>query len=310
MVSFVVRNTRPRRPTFCIAAVLLSAAACSSGVEPSPTDSTPIPRAVVLGDSLALSPTPELNFTTELQARAEAAGLRLRISSASTWGDTTTDGLRRLDAALDGNPQILVVALGANDGLRGVPVSTVERNLGEIIARARGRRAHVLLTGMEAPPVSGFDYSIQFHLVFTRLAAQHDIPLVPFLLAGVLLNPDMNGPDGVHPNAAGARRIASTVWPYLEPLVRQVLVHRSLSEGGSGGSAYVRLRQAPADRSTCAKAAVDSRPPSPRLRRTAETVIGDYGFAISTRIVRPRADESADDLRNRDWQDRCHAPVP
>jgi acyl-CoA thioesterase I len=79
----------------------------------------------------------------------------------------------------------------------------------------------VLLAGMEAPPLGGFDYSIQFHLVFPRLAAEHDIPLVPFLLTGVVLNPDMNGPDGVHPNAAGARRIADTVWPYLEPLVRQ-----------------------------------------------------------------------------------------
>ena len=204
------------------AALIIAAAACSSGVEPSPADSNPIPRAVVLGDSLALSPTTELNFTTELQARAQSAGLRLRISNASTWGDTTTDALRRLEAALEGNPQILVVALGANDGLRGVPVSTVERNLGEIIARARGRRARVLLTGMEAPPVSGFDYSIQFHLVFPRLAAQHDISLVPFLLAGVVLNPDMNGPDLVHPNAAGARRIATTVWPYLEALVRQM----------------------------------------------------------------------------------------
>jgi acyl-CoA thioesterase I len=217
-----VKHTQPWRLTFCIAAALLSAAACGAGVEPSPVDTTPIPRAVVLGDSLALSPTPELNFTTELQARAGSAGLRLRISNASTWGDTTTDGLRRLDAALEGDPQILVVALGANDGVRGVPVSTVERNLGEIIARARGRRARVLLTGMEAPPVGGFEYSIQFHLLFPRLAAQHDISLVPFLLSGVVLNPDMNGPDGVHPNAAGARRIANTVWPYLEPLVRQV----------------------------------------------------------------------------------------
>lgn len=210
------------RKPFLLAALITAAAACGSSVEPSPGDSNPIARAVVLGDSLALSPTSDLNFTTELQARAETAGLRVRISNASTWGDTTTDGLRRVDAALDGNPQILVVALGANDGVRGVPVSMVERNLGEIIARARGRRTRVLLTGMEAPPLGGFDYSIQFHLVFPRLAAQYDIPLVPFLLTGVILNPDMNGPDGVHPNAAGARRIANTVWPYLEPLLRQV----------------------------------------------------------------------------------------
>ena len=231
------RRRRCALKAWLAAAVIFAAAACNSGVEPSPTDSTPIPRAVVLGDSLALSPTSELNFTTALQARAQSAGLRLRVSNASVWGDTTTDGLRRLDAALEVSPQILVVALGANDGLQGVPVSTVERNLGEIMAGARGHRTRVLLTGMEAPPVSGFDYSIQFH---------HDIPLVPFLLAGVVLNPDMNGPDLVHPNAAGARRIANTIWPYLEPLVRQVLVHRSFSEGGSA-AADVRRRRAPAD---------------------------------------------------------------
>ena len=187
-----------------------------------------MPRVVVLGDSLAISPTSQLNFTTELQARADAAGIRVRIANASTWGDTTADGVRRLDAALAINPQILVVALGANDGLRGVSLTAVERNLDEIITRARDRGIRVLLTGMEAPPdifrdgLGGLEYSIQFHLLFQRLAARYNLPLVPFLLAGVILNPDMNGADGIHPNAAGARRIAATVWPYLETLVRQV----------------------------------------------------------------------------------------
>jgi acyl-CoA thioesterase-1 len=198
------------------------AGACSSAVEPSPSDPANTTRVVVLGDSLALSPTSERNFTTELQARADGAGARARVSNASVWGDTTADGLRRVDAALASDPQLLVVALGANDGLRGVPVAEVEGNLGEIITRARGRGVRVLLTGMEAPPISGFDYSIQFHQIFPRLAAQHGIPLVPFLLAGVVFDPDLNGPDLVHPNAAGARRIAATVWPYLEPLLRQV----------------------------------------------------------------------------------------
>jgi len=184
-----------------------------------------MPRVVVLGDSLAVSPTSQLNFTTELQARADAAGVRVRISNASTWGDTTADGLRRLDAALAINPQILVVELGANDGLKGISLSAVERNLDDIITRARERGVRVLLTGMETPPIissGGFDYSIQFHLLFSRLAGRYNIPLVPFLLSGVILNPNMNGPDGIHPNADGARRIATTVWPYLEPLVRQV----------------------------------------------------------------------------------------
>ena len=207
-----------------IAALLFGAAGCHSAVNPSSPDPMNMPRVVVLGDSLAVSPTAQLNFPSELQARADAAGVRLRISNASAWGDTTADGLRRLDAALAINPQILVVALGANDGLRGVSVQAVERNLDGIIMRARDRGIRVLLTGMEAPPLnfSGFDYSIQFHLLFPRLAARYDLPLVPFLLAGVILDPDMNGADGIHPNAAGARRIAATVWPYLETLVREI----------------------------------------------------------------------------------------
>jgi acyl-CoA thioesterase-1 len=202
-------------------AVLIGSVACRSNTAPSPPDSMPtLPRVVVLGDSLALSPTVDVNFATELQVRANAAGQPARVINVSAWGDTTADGARRIEAALAEVPQILVVALGANDGLRGVPAASVERNLGEIILRAQDRRVRVLLTGMEAPPVNGFSYSIEFHQVFPRLAARHDVPLVPFLLAGVVFDRNLNGPDGVHPNAAGARRIADTVWPYLQPLLR------------------------------------------------------------------------------------------
>jgi acyl-CoA thioesterase-1 len=200
-------------------------------VNPSAPNPIERPRVVVLGDSLAVSPSSLLNFTTELQARADTAGVRMEITNASTWGDTTADGLRRLDAALALNPHVLVVALGANDGLRGVAVSSVERNLDRIVTRARARGARILLCGIEAPPLKGFDYSIQFHRVFTRLAAEHGIPLVPFLLAGVVFDPDFNGPDLFHPNAAGARRIAATVWPYLEPLVEQSATAAARSAG-------------------------------------------------------------------------------
>jgi acyl-CoA thioesterase-1 len=209
------------RHTLFTAGLGLFTAACDSNVAPSTSDSPAIvPRIVVLGDSLALSPAADRNFATELQARADAGRVPARVTNASIWGDTTADGLRRLDAALAEAPRILVVALGANDGLRGVAVSTVERNLDDIIGRARERNVRVLLCGMEAPPVHGFTYSLRFHQVFPRLASQHGIPLVPFLLSGVVFNPDLNMPDGVHPNAAGARRIADTVWPYLEPLIR------------------------------------------------------------------------------------------
>jgi acyl-CoA thioesterase-1 len=92
---------------------------------------------------------------------------------------------------------------------------------------------------MEAPPLHGFTYSLQFHQLFPRLVSQHGIPLVPFLLSGVVFNPDLNLPDGVHPNAAGARRIADTVWLYLEPLIRAELASAARTEDERRGPVYV-----------------------------------------------------------------------
>jgi acyl-CoA thioesterase-1 len=124
-----------------------------------------------------------------------------------------------VDALLRDDVGVLVVALGANDGLRGVDVSVVERNLSTIIEQVQSRGIRVLLCGMQTPPLRSWDYSVAFHRLYPRLAAKYNVPLVPFLLAGVALNPDLNGSDGIHPNAAGAQRIAETVWPYLEPLL-------------------------------------------------------------------------------------------
>jgi acyl-CoA thioesterase-1 len=200
--------------------IVAFAAACRSDVAPSdPEPPLTIPRVAVVGDSLALSPTTTLNFVTELQARADAERVAVRLVNESAWGDTTADGLRRLDEALTAD--IVIVALGANDGLRGMRVADIERNLDGIVTRARGRDRRVLLCGMETPPWHGWKYSIAFHHVFPTVASRHGVPLVPFLLAGVALDPAMNGPDGVHPNAAGARRIADTVWPHLRALVDQ-----------------------------------------------------------------------------------------
>ena len=114
---------------------------------------------------------------------------------------------------------ILVLELGANDGLRGVPTATIDANLSAIIALAQRRKIRVLLCGMETPPTHGLDYSIAFHLVFPSVAQRFSVPLVPFLLNGVALDPELNGADGVHPNAAGAERIAETVWTYLRPML-------------------------------------------------------------------------------------------
>jgi len=216
----------------------LIAAGCGSAAAPTaPSPSTGAPpairRVVVLGDSLAVSPSIDQSFPAELQARIARRGLPWTVTNAGVSGDTTEDGLRRFEPLLADDVGVLVLELGANDGLRAVPVSTIEANLATIIESAGRRNIRVLLCGMETPPLHGLDYSLAFHNVFPRLAPRYGVPLVPFLLLGVVLAPDLNGDDGIHPNAAGAMRIADTVWPYLEPLLLQptatsVVVRRSL----------------------------------------------------------------------------------
>jgi acyl-CoA thioesterase-1 len=133
-------------------------------------------------------------------------------------GDTSAGGVRRLDAALAEQPQILIVAFGANDGLRGVPVSQVRANLERIISIAQARGVAVLLCGMEALPLYGWQYTVDFHQLFPDVASKYNVPLVPFMLNGVLGNPDLMTSDGVHPNAAGARMIAENILPYVKEL--------------------------------------------------------------------------------------------
>lgn len=217
----------PRRQ-FCysLAAIAVAAAACSDRAPTAPggTVDPAGRRIVVLGDSLAVSPSRTQNFTTELQARLDATRPGWTIVNAGVSGDTTSDGVQRIDSTLTNDTRILVLELGANDGLRGAATATVEKNLSTIIERAQARGIRVLLCGMEAPPLHGLSYSLEFHRLFPRLADRYNIPLVPFLLAGVVLNPEFNGEDDIHPNAAGARVIADTVWPYLQPLVQQASV--------------------------------------------------------------------------------------
>jgi acyl-CoA thioesterase-1 len=189
---------------------------------PSPQSQAP-PVVVVLGDSLSAGPglPSSAAYPALLQQRAADAGYGHRIVNAGVSGDTTSDGLRRLDGVLTADTRVLVVALGANDGLRGVPVATVKRNLADIIARAKSRGTKVLLAGMETPPSRGWQYSVDFHFIYPDLAREHDVPLMPFLLAGVFGDAALNLPDGFHPNAAGMRVIADAMWPYLEPLLRE-----------------------------------------------------------------------------------------
>ena len=166
-----------------------------------------------------MTPSRNESFPAVLQTRINERGLDWIVTNAGISGDTTTGGLRRVDALLRDDVSVIVLALGANDGLQHVDLATIEQNLSTIIEKARRRGIDVLLCGMETLPGRDLDYPIGFHSIFPRLADRYALPLVPFLLLGVALNPSLNGSDGVHPNAAGARRIADNVWPYLEPML-------------------------------------------------------------------------------------------
>ncbi len=191
------------------------------GLSAAPRDEAP--RIVVLGDSLTSGQGigRARAFPAVLQQQLDEAGYGYQVVNAGVSGDTSSRAARRLRAALDGNVRVLIVALGANDGLRGVPVSQVKSNLARIIEEAQGRGISVLLCGMEALPVRGWDYSLAFHRAYEELAARYRVGLVPFLLMRVLGNPDLMQRDRIHPNEAGARAIALQIWPYLRPLLKQ-----------------------------------------------------------------------------------------
>ena len=178
-------------------------------------------RIVFLGDSLTagLGLPREQSTPSLIQDRLTAEGYDYEVINAGVSGDTSASGLSRLDWSLDGDVEILVIELGANDGLRGLPVAQMKRNLDEIIMRAQARDITVILTGMEAPPNYGPLYTAEFRKVFRDLADEHDVVFVPFYLDGVAGIASLNNADGIHPNAEGARLIAGTIWRALEPVL-------------------------------------------------------------------------------------------
>jgi acyl-CoA thioesterase-1 len=208
------------RPLITLLIAVSTALSCGGKHIPTSPDE-PIPVIVAFGDSLTSGPgvNPSQTWPALIQRRIQDEGLKHRVVNSSVSGDTSSEAVLRLEQALVPDTRILIVALGMNDGLRGVPVSTVEKNLITIVESARTRDIDVLLCGMEAPPVRGFSYSIEFHRVFTRIANRYKIPLVPFFLLGVAGHSDLNLSDGVHPNAAGHKVIADAIWQYLEPML-------------------------------------------------------------------------------------------
>jgi acyl-CoA thioesterase I len=178
---------------------------------------------VFLGDSLTagLGLDPEQSIPSLFQAHLDAEGYAYEVVNAGVSGDTSAGGLRRLDWSLDGPVRLLVVELGANDGLRGLPVADMKRNLEEVITQAKARGITVVLTGMEAPPNYGPAYTSEFRQVFKDVAREHRVSFVPFFLQNVAGDPTLNQVDGIHPNPAGARIVERNLWKAIQPLLEK-----------------------------------------------------------------------------------------
>lgn len=180
------------------------------------------PVIMVLGDSLSAAHGLDQNegWVHLMQRRLERGGFPHRVANVSVSGETTSGGLTRLDAALARHrPAIVIVELGANDGLRGLPLDGIERNLAEIITRIKARDAAVLLAGMQLPPNYGPAYTRGFQRLFTQLAGVHDTALVPFLLEGLDHDNTHFLDDRLHPNAGAQALILDNIWTALEPML-------------------------------------------------------------------------------------------
>jgi acyl-CoA thioesterase I len=176
-----------------------------------------------LGDSLTagLGVQEEQAFPALIQQKIREKNLPFEVINAGVSGDTTAGGLARLDWVLQKKIDVLVLALGANDGLRGLPVAQMKANLQAIIDRVKAKNpaAKIVIAGMRMPPNLGGDYATSFQQVFADLAQANNAALVPFLLAGVGGQIDLNQPDHIHPTAAGHKVVANNVWLVLEPLL-------------------------------------------------------------------------------------------
>jgi len=181
---------------------------------------------LVLGDSLSqgFGLAPSEAYPMLLAKKLRTAGLNYQITNASAAGGTTEGGLERLPAHLKRKIDIFVVELGVNDAFRGVPVDQIQKNLQQIIdkAKARNPNVRVVIAGMQLPNYAADDYVSAFGKMFANLADKNRAALVPYLLQNVAGDPSLNLSDGIHPNSAGQKVLAETVWQVLEPVAREV----------------------------------------------------------------------------------------
>jgi acyl-CoA thioesterase I len=186
----------------------------------------PTKTILVLGDSLSqgFGLSPNEAYPMLLVKKLRTADLNFRVSNASAAGGTTEGGLERLPSHLKRKIDIFILELGINDAFRGVPVDQIQNNLQQIIdkVKARNPNVRVMIAGMQLPNYAVDDYVSAFGGMFADLAAKNGAALVPYLLQSVAGDPSLNASDGIHPNAAGQKVLAETVWRVLEPVAREV----------------------------------------------------------------------------------------
>jgi len=187
----------------------------------------PAPRVILfLGDSITAGYglDPEQAFPALIQEKIDAKSWKFKVVNAGQSGDTSAGGLNRLDWLLKNRVDILILELGANDGLRGLPAETTRKNLQAIIDRTKDKypEAKVIVAGMKVPPNMGGDYGRKFEAVFVDLAKKNNAVLIPFELAEVGGRRELNLADGIHPTAKGHEIVAANVWKVLEPLLRSL----------------------------------------------------------------------------------------
>ena len=178
---------------------------------------------LALGDSLTagFGVDAEENFPSRLQVKIDNAGLAYKVVNAGVSGDTTAGGVRRINWLMQHKPQIVILALGANDGLRGLSTDEMRSNLETMIRISQEHGARVLLAGMKALPNYGEDYILKFESVYPELAKKYDLVYLPFLLEGVAGVREYTRPDGLHPTGSGYKIIADLVWQHLQPMLKK-----------------------------------------------------------------------------------------
>jgi acyl-CoA thioesterase-1 len=204
----------------------LAEAPAESAAEPATGRAPASIRVIFLGDSLVAGSglTEDQAFPALVEGELRLRGWPVDVINGGVSGDTTAGGSARLDWLLRQSPDVVVVELGANDGLRGLPIESIAANLRDMVERSKDAGALVLLIGMKIPPNYGAAYAGRFEDIFPQVAAELTVPLMPFLLEGVGGRAELNQADGIHPNAEGHRIVARSVLPHVEALLRQLPV--------------------------------------------------------------------------------------